>query len=260
MATGALVDDDDTVYSNNSYVYETSSTEDYVSSSDDDDKDSNHLIWSGPSSGMLKKTFSDYKHYTIDNITSTFKGVVIEGKRFDFRISKESETVLEDTRVEEGLGILIRHVADETGRINCLCADRKWMKMKIDSFNAKDQRRGIKKRRVEGMYFDEDGIERLAALMPRLKKEHDDLLAHKPLFRNDTFKQFMKELIEFVLFDQQLKYKVSINTASNTTQTVYLHGKAISENDASEVLKVGGHPDVVLYNEDKQAILHQRVK
>ena len=56
-----------------------------MSSSDDDDKDSNHLIWSGPSSGMLKKTFSDYKHYTIDNITSTFKGVVIEGKRFDFR-------------------------------------------------------------------------------------------------------------------------------------------------------------------------------
>lgn len=33
-------------------------------------------------------------------------------------------------------------------------------------------------------------------------------LAHKPLFGNDTFKQFMKELIEFVLFDQQLKYKV----------------------------------------------------
>ena len=27
--------------------------------------------------------------------------------------------------MEEGLGILIRHVADETGRINCSCADRK---------------------------------------------------------------------------------------------------------------------------------------
>lgn len=29
------------------------------------------------------------------------------------------------------------------------------------------------------MYFDEDGVERLAALMPRLKKEHDDLVCNK---------------------------------------------------------------------------------
>ena len=42
------------------------------------------------------------------------------------------------------------HVYNMCNNFTCIF---QWMKMKIDSFNAKDQRRGIKKRRVEVCIF-----------------------------------------------------------------------------------------------------------
>ena len=101
----------------------------------------------------------------------------------------------------------------------------------IDSFNTCERGGGNKRRKLEGIYFNTDEKAQLASLMPRLKKEHDKLVNYKPLFGNDTIKEFLKEFIEFVTFNNSLQYNVSINTAANKQQQVYLSAKATSEED-----------------------------
>ena len=55
-----------------------------VLSSDTDSSDngqSNHLIWRGP---VPKKSFNGYKNKSMDDVLLTYKGVSLNGKRFDF--------------------------------------------------------------------------------------------------------------------------------------------------------------------------------